>query len=328
MKKNILMIQTQNSTFVKRDYETLSNHFNVFSYTFIPYKNPFRLFLELIKEKLFILSKIGKIDIFYIWFADYHSLIPVILSKIFKKKSFLVLGGYDVINIPEIKYGSFNNPIRAFFAKKSMQFCTLNLPVCEFIAEDAKRIIKDLHYKIVYTGYDENKFLPGRKKEDIVLVVSIVDTEKRYFIKGIDILLKLASMKKNIKFLTIGINKNLIKAKIPENIIFLNTLSDSELIKLYQKSKVVALFSRREGLPNSLCEGMLCECIPFGNNNGGIPTAIGNSGYLFESNNLQDASEKLELALENNDLGKVARLRIIENFSLEKRELKLFQIIY
>jgi len=41
---------------------------------------------------------------------------------------------------------------------------------------------------------------------------------------------------------------------------FTGLVPDEELIKYYQKAKVYQL-SEYEGLPNALCEAMLCECL-------------------------------------------------------------------
>ena len=54
------------------------------------------------------------------------------------------------------------------------------------------------------------------------------------------------------------------------------------LRKYFSTSQFYIQASRLEGLPNALCEAMLCECIPIGNSVFGIPSAIGNTGMLFE----------------------------------------------
>jgi glycosyltransferase involved in cell wall biosynthesis len=73
---------------------------------------------------------------------------------------------------------------------------------------------------------------------------------------------------------------------------------------------------------------MLCECIPVGINNGGIPIAIGDAGFIIEDWNVDVAVESINKALKANEyLGKKARKRIIEKFSLEKREGLIFNVI-
>jgi len=61
---------------------------------------------------------------------------------------------------------------------------------------------------------------------------------------------------------------------------FTGIVPDEELIKYYQKAKVYQL-SEYEGLPNALCEAMLCECVPAGTRYCGIPTAIGDTGMCL-----------------------------------------------
>jgi len=41
-------------------------------------------------------------DITFSWFADTHAFLAVLLSKLFRKKSIVVVGGYEVANVPEI----------------------------------------------------------------------------------------------------------------------------------------------------------------------------------------------------------------------------------
>jgi hypothetical protein len=41
----------------------------------------------------------------FIWFADFHVLLPIILSKCQWRKTIVVIGGYKVAKVPEIEYG-------------------------------------------------------------------------------------------------------------------------------------------------------------------------------------------------------------------------------
>ena len=73
-----------------------------------------------------------------------------------------------------------------------------------------------------------------------------------------------------------------------------------------------------EGLPNVLCEAMLCECIPIGNNVFGISDAIGDTGFIFHG---FEELYKVKKILKSNVYlnGKKARERIKKKYPLSKR---------
>ena len=95
-KKSILLVYVNFSSFVKADFEILSSFTNVTKYQFKPVKGILHTGVELLKELLFLIFKGHKYEGIFIWFSDYHSLLPVLYAKLFKKKSYVVIGGYDV----------------------------------------------------------------------------------------------------------------------------------------------------------------------------------------------------------------------------------------
>ncbi|MBC8525484.1 MAG: glycosyltransferase [Candidatus Cloacimonetes bacterium] len=331
MKRKILLfIKKANSSFVLQDEKILNKYFKVkiIEYGYQPglmtIRNQIRLFGWLLKN-------IWSAKFIYIWFADYHSFLPVLFGKIFKKKSFLVLGGYDVTYIPEINYGSFSNPLRTFCTKFSIKNTTLNLPVSDYIEKEVLEKIPNADTKIVYTGHSKDKFVPSDViKQKIVLTVGGANSYQRIKIKGIDFFLEVAKKIPEYNFIAIGIGKHAITylKNIPSNFSILGKVEQNELLANYQKAKVYTQFSMREGLPSAVCEAMLCECIPVGFNNGGIPIAIGDCGFIIKEQNIDKAVELIKKAMiSDKSLGEKARQRIMNNFSLEKRNKELFKLI-
>jgi glycosyltransferase involved in cell wall biosynthesis len=53
----------------------------------------------------------------------------------------------------------------------------------------------------------------------------------------------------------------------------------------------------REGLPNALCEAMLCGCVPVGTKRNGIPTAIGDCGFYVPYDDPKAAAEAIKKRL-------------------------------
>lgn len=327
----ILMIYTSFSSFVKVDYEILNKKYEISTFEYNNSKNIFSHIINQLKLFFWLLLNISSCKAVYVWFGDYHSLLPVVFSKIFKKKSFIVLGGYDVTYLPEYNYGSFNNPLRAFFTKYSIGNATLNLAVSDNIKEDALIYVPSAKVKIIYTGYSPDKFDWNNIKKNMeVLSVCEATTLQRLYIKGVDLILKVAELLPEVKFRLIALDEKLTRSNfnVPENIKFEDRIPQNKLIKYYQNSSVYIQLSIREGLPNSVCEAMLCGCIPIGTNSGGIPIAIGECGYIATNRDAKEISELIKKSLTEDEAKREkARRRIIENFPLELREKRLLQIL-
>jgi len=331
MQKKILFVYTNFSTFVRTDYEILSEVHNVTLYQFMPVKGLVKTAWQMLRQKLFLLINFWKYDAVFIWFADYHSFLPVLFAKLFGKKSFVVVGGYDVANIPELKYGSLLKPIRRILTVFSLRFATLCIPVVEQLEERIKEICPSAKTKTIYTGYklETNKTeIFENNREQIILTVSITDTEQRMLIKGLDRFKELAVNMPDFKFFIVGVKDNveyLFEPK-PDNLVLLPPLKPDDLIAYYLKASFYAQFSRSEGLPNALCEAMAHGCIPLGTNIGGIPSAIGNFGLIIQEWNLPEVIDYIHtnpLKAERENIKNF----ILTNFKLESRIQKLIQTI-
>ena len=102
-KINITFIGNISATFVRRDYELLKKHFNI---TFVQDPQKKREWLKLL---LILMRETKKCDITISWLVWWHSAIPVFFSKLFHKKSIVIVGGHGAANLPEFKYGVFRN---------------------------------------------------------------------------------------------------------------------------------------------------------------------------------------------------------------------------
>jgi glycosyltransferase involved in cell wall biosynthesis len=311
------------SSFIEKDYNTISKIHEVCK---INYQN-----LADIKKMVAIISRC---DLSFIWFAGGHAFLAVLLCKLFRRKSLIVVGGFDVANVPEINYGRFTQGwTKRFSTKLALEYANKVLVVDPSLKEDAIRNAKIDGRNIDYlpTGYDSERFKPGEGKEDLVITVGYVSASviKR---KGFDTFVKAASFLPKARFLLIGkpIEESLesLKKLAPANVEFTGFVSDEQLLRYYQRAKVYCQLSAYEGLPNALCEAMLCECVPVGTKRNGIPTAIGETGYYVPYGEPVATAEAIAKALQApKDLGRKARKRIIRLFPDERREKGLVQAI-
>ena len=294
-----------------------------------------------------LVKNIWRADVLFVWFADYHSLLPVIFSRIFGKKSVVMLGGMDAVKLPEVNQGVYLRPFRGLCAKLSVRYCDLviacDASLIEFentyagnepIKAGVKNLVPHFHTNnsVIPFGFDDKKWHPGTgRKESLVLTVGLASQIHKAKLKGMDLLVEAAKQIPDAEFLIIGAEgegEEFLAARKPGNVTLMGRVANDELVKFYQKAKVYVQLSLSEGLPNVLCEAMLCGCVPVGSNVNGIPTAIGEAGFIVYERKVESAVEALKKALAAEDeLGKKARERMQQHFSLELREKRLVEAI-
>jgi len=309
----------------------LSQYYQVRKLHYKASKKLLRNIASQITVLLKIILRIPRVPFFFIWFADYHSFLPVFFSRLFRSRSVIVLGGYDVTYVPELKYGSFSNPIRRFCAAYSLRNAHYLLAVDPSLITEARSRVKSIkgEYLYVPTSFDSKQWYRTKEKENLVLTVGICDSFQRLKLKGIDIFIEIANLLPQYNFLIIGLQENMVrKLELPPNLNSRDHVSFLELRDFYSISKVYAQLSVREGLPSVVCEAMLCECITVGSGVNGIPTAIGDFGYILQDRNAQDGAKLIEKAMNSPaSMGENARNRIMTLFNTERREKSILSIL-
>ncbi len=270
-------------------------------------------------------------DITYSWFAERHAHLAVRLSRLFGKRSIVAVGGYEVARVPEIGYGSLLNPRTERMVKRIIERADRVLPVDISLKRFAMENlgVSGENILVVPTGYDPERFAPKGPKSEMVLTAgnlsrSIIER------KGLDTFVKAAGLLPKVEFALVGRVVDDVGAELkknaPPNVRFTGGLSHDELIGCYQEAKVYCQLSRFEGLPNALCEAMLCGCVPVGTEHCGIPTAIGDAGFYVTYGDAKATAEAIKNALPSG-MGERARERIVSNFTEQKRAETLRSII-
>lgn len=328
---SVLFISPNFSSFVKNDFDILQKYRKVKKYQYKQGNSFFIHFYNQIKLCLWLLKNIWSADKIFCWFADYHSFLPALFSKLFHKELYVVLGGYDVVYLPEINYGSFKNFLRAFCARFTMRYANLNLAVSEYVKKEALIRTPKAHIETVYNGIniDWRPHTVSQKKS-WVLTVASGDTLQRVRLKGIDFFCEVARGLPHYEFKIIGLTENARKylPNIPVNIEIINKLPFHELLQYYQQAKVYCQFSMVESFGMALAESMLCHCIPVGNDAGAIAEIIGDTGYILPTRNIEDAIKTVSKAMNTPDeIGEKASMTIIKKFNLGIREKALCSLL-
>lgn len=325
----ILFVRPWISSFIQKDLELLRKHFDVrvVEGIILNKRKPKSTLNSVFKMIIGVLWA----DLTFSWFAGDHAFWTVRLSRMFKKKAIVVVGGYEVAKVPEIGYGLLLNPKSARIVRYILENADRVLTVEDSLKRDAiKNVgVNGKNIQTVPTGYDYEIFKPKGEKENLVITVFVGDSWLRARLKGLDTFVKSAKFLPDVRFLVIGIHGDAFKKLqdiTPPNVEFIESIPQEELIPYYQKAKVYCQLSMREGLPNALCETMLCECVPVGADVQGVRTAIGDTGFYVPYGDEKATAEALREALKS-DKGKEARKRIKNLFPIERRENELVRII-
>jgi len=354
--KKILFIHFGSSSFVREDLKILKKSHEVYEFFFNVKKSKRcfitigKYFLSFIRQVIWMLKQVPKPDLIYCWFADFHALIPTLYAKIFKIPLFVVIGGVDGVSNRTLNYGVFNSSWRAPISKIIIKEASYLLPVNDTLIEakpiaqlwgeaypnGIKHHVKKFNTDWIElpTGYDSKRWVMGSdNRTKSVLTVAIITSTKRLLIKGIDLLLDSSTYLTDYTFTIIGVSEimqSYIRQNfnLGDNVILLPAIDREDLVSHYNTTSIYAQLSRSEGLPNVLCEAMLCGCIPVGSPVFGIPKAITIPELVVVkpkaeliANTINAAHEKFK----NNRMQ--FRDHIQNHFSIEKREQKLLSLI-
>jgi len=350
---NIFYIKPNNTSFIKGDEELLSKHFGVKPILLDQAKGNAIYFRNMLKM-CFILIGGGffRKNIYACWFADYHAAVMVFLARITRSKSIIFIGGMETVCYPELGKGVYRNKFRGWFVRYALK--NANLVIANhhsliyhensYYNAENPHIDGVKHYvagfktpvEIVYNGIDSKKFVRDYniiKQENLILTVGTMNHLGDFQNKGFDVFIQVAARNPQWNFVLIGLNRNYVDwvesnysvSNIP-NLKIIPTFCPHEVLsESYNKAKLFVQASITEGMPNTLSEAMLMECIPVGSNINGIPDAIGDTGVVVMHRKVEEIEMAISKAMKMNT-AKAARERVIELFSFERREKQLKEI--
>lgn len=317
--KKVCVVYNHDRSWIQNDINTLKKHFHVDEY-----------FYKRDKETYDLKETIKDVDFVIIWFASYHGLKAVRFAKKYNKKIITVSGGYDVSTIKN--YGLASSIKTRWIPKYILKNSDVILAFSNSSKEEINALVDtDV---IVSFGVNTDSFYPSGKKEDMVLTVAYIDKvswERKGIKKFIALAQRFALTGEHTKFVVVGktsddvqdkINRIFTRNIIP-NIEFVGYVSDEELLKYYQISKVYAQLSSHEGFCSVVAEAMLCNCIPVVSNIGSLPEVVGDRGLVV--NHDENPFDVVINSLNTQPSGQ--RERILNNYSLEKREKILLEVL-
>jgi glycosyltransferase involved in cell wall biosynthesis len=339
--KKALIIYSTRSTFVKKDIEILSSGFRVLEFDFYSAKKS-GIFLSLIRQKLFLLKNIWGADLLVCEFAAYQSYLPALYGWLFRKPCLIIVGGTDAHYFPGIGYGNWQKRFLKSFTAASFKLCAhiapkhKSLMFCEYHYDGSEPRQQGIYarlpklktpYTEIPNGYDAAKWkcIAAKRKNTFITITNGLQFGFQQSLKGIDLILEVAPFFPDCEFIILGAESPDILTKQLPNVKAVPPVKNDELIAIFSACEFYMQLSMAEGFPNSICEAMLCECIPIGSDVFSIPEIIGDSGFVLKKRDVNLLRQLIEqvLSADKELLMKKARARIADNYTLANRTEKL-----
>lgn len=278
-------------------------------------------------------------DAVFCWFADYTTLIPALIGKLFRKKVYVVAGGFDVTNLPEIKCGAKVRPIRWFCVKNTFLLADKIFPVSNYAKNQLLKLtnVNEKKAKVIYNCIDLDKFSKNKdlsNAREYVLTVSQGDNWVEFVRKGSDKFIETAKNLKKEKFILAGLRGEALNLALKaageiDNLEIIPGPLDlyKDLIPLYRKSYAYCQLSLDETFGVAVLEAMINGCVPIVSTGGALPEITNGSDAIVVNNDAQliEAIEKAK----NYDESKRENFKIfVKKYDIKHRaEILLKEII-
>jgi glycosyltransferase involved in cell wall biosynthesis len=273
-------------------------------------------------------------DIIIIWFASKHAIPVIIFNYFFKKPLYIIAGGWDVANVPEINYGAMRGGIRGIIGKWILSKATKVIAVSNSNRNEiiSNTSLPSNKIELIYNSVSLPTIQNSDKKNQVLTVGEL--NAETYLRKGIDHFIEVAKLLPNISFIHIGkwtnengvrdvsFAKNIIE-NAPDNIEFLGFVPKKELEYYFSQSKVYLQLSRHEAFGVSVVEAMSYGCKPIVSSEFALPEIVSEFGLIIENMDYDLIANKIESLfmdklLQSNHTNKVESF--LERYSFSQRE--------
>ena len=299
-----VLIYINRSSFVARDIEILK----ATEYHFDNKKT--WILMSFLKQVVHF--ALNRYENYVIWFGDYHALIPILFSRLYRKKSYIIVGGFDAMSLPELNYGLFRkNNLRQLLVRIAYKLCTKILPVDDSLEHSLRSFIKlPDKFITIHQGIDLTKWKPALEERIIDFITVGNINEESYYRKGIDRFVKMSNQMPDKKFMIIGWGLILQGCPRFSNLTVLGFQGLDEVKKWMNRSKVYCQFSLAEGIPNALIEAMAMGCVPCVTPVNGMPWVVGDSGVVLRKS--MNTERWMRAALNINNKKALERVKIVD----------------
>ena len=322
--KRILYVHSRKASFVAIDRDILGERYEVED-LYQPGRLP---------NPLKVIGGVLRADLVFGWFASWHTFFPITLAWLLRKPSVLVIGGFDVANMPDIRYGHQQGGLRRLASR--------------WLFRRARRLVTNSNYSlseierntpipasavtVIHHGVpDPFGELPAEAKQRVALTVGAID-RGTLVQKGQLPFARASRELPDVRFVLAGkwLDEAVeeLRAAAGANLELTGWLSDEQLLDAYRGAAVYVQASRHEGFGLAVAEAMLAGCVPVVMNVTAMPEVVGDAGVLIESQDPEAVAAGIREALElGPPASAAARERILTAFPMDRRREGILRVV-
>jgi glycosyltransferase involved in cell wall biosynthesis len=322
--ERILFVHSRKASFIRIDRELLAERWELRDW-YQPGRVP---------NLPALIPAVLRSDLVFGWFASWHTFWPITLAWLFRKPSVLIIGGFDVANMPDIGYGYQRGGLRKWASRWIIHRAGRLVTNSFYSRDEIERNVglPPERVTVIHHGVpDPFGSLPEGRREPLALTVGhLLRTTLGQ--KGHQGFVEAAALLPEVRFVLAGKWHDdaieLLRARATENVSFTGWLRREELDDYYRRAAVYVQASRHEGFGLAVAEAMLAGCIPVVTDVTAMPEVVGDAGIKIASGSAADVADGVRRALAADEgAHRRARERVLAEFPLEARARRLRGVV-
>ena len=297
--QKLVVIVDEKSHFSREDAALLRQDFDV-----VP------VYLDLTGKEFLTMFSIGitriipgifTSDISITWFADYHAAFVVFFSRLFRKKSIVLVGGHEVCTMPDIRYGYQRLFFRGFIVRWILRNATQVVVPSRSYADKVRDLVNADSQVIPMSSEPDANALREEKTGSVAMVANQYLGRGDYIsLKGIATYDKIAENLHEVPCYLIGRTDPEIKTMFL-HLRYPGEMNHDALLKFLATSKVYCQLSYTESFGVSLLEALQSGCVPVVTDKDGMKELVGDHGYNVPYGDAGSAADAVRKALDSQE---------------------------
>ena len=318
----ILFIRNSRDSFIKMDMKSLRMRYRL---------TDCRLRSHWINP-ISIWRQVSKHDVVCGWFASWHVFLPLLFARLQGRPSLLIIGGYDLANMPDIGYGHQRGGLKKWVSRWNMKLASSRFTNSQYSRDEAQRNAGISDVAVIYHGVpDPFGALPDGPRARIALTVGNVDRANLWR-KGHEPFVRAAALCPDVHFVLVGKWRDdaihYLRSIATSNVTFTGRLDDAALQYCYRRASVYVQASAHEGFGLAVAEAMLAGCIPVVTRAGALPEVVGEAGVYASRQAPAAIAQAVQHAFTLPETARLqARQRVLEVFPMAKRNGEIERLI-